>query len=120
MSSEDDLSEDEDEDTDDESPKRKRRRSGSDDGRGSKRQRRQRDEAAEGATRLSREQRMEYRDVIRDHYNSGTHHGQSAAGVIYLLSIELGRADNELLWQVLSNLQTCDSFSHMVTFIPTG
>ncbi|KAF9518396.1 hypothetical protein BS47DRAFT_1371034 [Hydnum rufescens UP504] len=47
---------------------------------------------------LSRHQRNKYRDRIAKHYTSGTWHGQSASGTIYVLATLIERADNDLLW----------------------
>ncbi|KAG8881426.1 hypothetical protein FRB98_004361 [Tulasnella sp. 332] len=118
--SEEDISDSENEEDyeEDENGGRKRRRSGSDDGSQRRRRRRTRENA--DAQRLSREDRQHHRMVIADHYNSGTHHGQSAAGVAYMLCVARECADNDLLWlailglthQYLSSSITREQYDH--------
>ena len=42
---------------------------------------------------------------LEKHYMSGTWHGQSASGTIYILATVLERVDNNLLWYVLMFLE---------------
>lgn len=49
--------------------------------------------------RKRRDEYHEYHDRVGKHYG-GTHHGQSAAGIIYILATVLERVDNDLLWCV--------------------
>ena len=42
-----------------------------------------------------------YAARLEKHYMSGTWHGQSASGTIYLLATVLERVDNDLLWHAL-------------------
>ncbi|KAG8907305.1 hypothetical protein FRB99_004754 [Tulasnella sp. 403] len=99
---------------------RKRRRSASDDGRRRRRRRKTLEGDEENGPKLSREQRERNREVIDNHYNSGTHHGQSAAAIVYTLCTQRNCADNELLWlavlglthQYLSSSITREQYDH--------
>ncbi|KAG9047269.1 hypothetical protein FS837_002630 [Tulasnella sp. UAMH 9824] len=87
----------------DEDGSKKRRRSASDDGRPGRR-RRKRHDGDNLARQEAREQRRIHQQVLHNYYSSGAHHGQSAAGVAYILSSELGYADNDLLWLAILGL----------------
>ncbi|KAG9028216.1 hypothetical protein FRB95_006751 [Tulasnella sp. JGI-2019a] len=110
--------ESEEEYQEDESGGKKRRRSTSDDG--SQRRRRRRTRESKDVSRLSREDRQHHRMVLADHYDSGTHHGRSAAGVAYFLCVARECADNDLLWlailglthQYLSSCITREQYEH--------
>ncbi|KAG8954563.1 hypothetical protein FRC03_011424 [Tulasnella sp. 419] len=80
---------------------KKRRRSPSDDG-GKRRRRRRTLEGS--ATIVTRDEQEEYEEILANHFNSGSHHGQSAAGIIYRLCMDKGFADNELLWLAILGL----------------
>jgi cell division control protein 45 len=45
-----------------------------------------------------------YNARLYKHYTSGTWHGQSASGTIYILATVLERVDNELLWLAILGL----------------
>lgn len=53
--------------------------------------------------RMRRDEYHGYHDRVNKHYG-GTHHGQSAAGIIYILATVLERVDNDLLWCVQPDL----------------
>lgn len=50
--------------------------------------------------RLSREEREQHETRLMKYYRSGTWHGQSAAGTMYILATVLERVDSDLLWCV--------------------
>ncbi|KAG8915543.1 hypothetical protein FRC00_003075 [Tulasnella sp. 408] len=101
---EDEATEDETVDyEEDEDGSKKRRRSASDDGRPGRR-RRKRHDGDNLARQEAREQRRMHQQVLHNYYSSGAHYGQSAAGVTYILSSELGYADNDLLWLAILGL----------------
>ena len=50
--------------------------------------------------RMTRDQRNEYTARLEKYWNSGTMHGQSASGTVYILATVLERVDNDLLWYV--------------------
>lgn len=77
----------------------KRRSLGDGDRAGRKRRRIQR-----GPPRMSREDRDLYSARLEKHYMSGTWHGQSASGTVYLLATVLERVDNDLLWLAILGL----------------
>ncbi|THG99216.1 hypothetical protein EW026_g3104 [Hermanssonia centrifuga] len=52
----------------------------------------------------SREERDRYAARLEKHYMSGTWHGQSASGTIYVLATVLERVDNDLLWLAILGL----------------
>ncbi|KAH9934679.1 CDC45-like protein-domain-containing protein [Fomitopsis serialis] len=57
------------------------------------------DEDEESAgLRVCQENAGGIRGAIGEHYMSGTWHGQSASGTIYILATVLERVDNDLLW----------------------
>ena len=43
---------------------------------------------------------------LEKHYMSGTWHGQSCSGTMYILATVLERTDNDLLWYVLTKLRS--------------
>ncbi|KZT11286.1 CDC45-like protein [Laetiporus sulphureus 93-53] len=88
----------EEEEFESESPSGKRRSLGSG-GKSGKRRRIERRPA-----RMSREERDEYSSKLEKHYMSGTWHGQSASGTIYILATVLERVDNDLLWLAILGL----------------
>jgi cell division control protein 45 len=51
---------------------------------------------------MTREQRDRHEERLRKHYMSGTWHGQSTSGTIYILANVLERVDNDLLWSAFS------------------
>lgn len=51
---------------------------------------------------MSGEEYAQHKNRLNKYYAMGTHHGQSAAGTIYLLATALERVDNDLLWCVLT------------------
>lgn len=104
--SEDDIEEDppenDDEDEGDDDPaSRKRRPSGDGDRGGGKRRRLDNDE---NTKRLSREGRNQCEERLRKYYMSGSWHGQSASGTVYILANILERVDNDLLWFAILGL----------------
>jgi cell division control protein 45 len=48
--------------------------------------------------RLTRAEREDHEDRLRKYYMSGSWHGQSASGTVYILANILERVDNDLLW----------------------
>ncbi|TBU35815.1 CDC45-like protein [Dichomitus squalens] len=54
--------------------------------------------------RLSREERAQHESRLIKYYRSGTWHGQSAAGTMYLLATVLERVDPDLLWLAILGL----------------
>ncbi|EKM55473.1 uncharacterized protein PHACADRAFT_120929 [Phanerochaete carnosa HHB-10118-sp] len=52
----------------------------------------------------SREEREACAERLEKHYMSGTWHGQSASGTIYILATVLERIDNDLLWLAILGL----------------
>ncbi|KAL4253840.1 CDC45 family protein [Abortiporus biennis] len=58
----------------------------------------------ERPARASRDERERYAAKLQKHYMSGTWHGQSASGTIYLLATVLERVDNDLLWLAILGL----------------
>ncbi|KAI0748281.1 CDC45-like protein [Daedaleopsis nitida] len=98
---EDDHDGDEDdyEDGNSESPSRKRR-SLEDGGRKLGKRRR-----VDQPNRLSREERAQHEHRLMKYYRSGTWHGQSASGTMYVLATVLERVpDNDLLWLAVLGL----------------
>ncbi|KAI0807423.1 CDC45-like protein [Fomes fomentarius] len=80
------------------SPSRKRR-SLDDGGRKQGKKRR-----VEEPNRLSREERAQHENRLIKYYRSGTWHGQSASGTMYILATVLERVDNDLLWFAILGL----------------
>ncbi|TCD66689.1 hypothetical protein EIP91_001043 [Steccherinum ochraceum] len=56
------------------------------------------------SNRISRDDRARYAARLEKHYMSGTWHGQSASGTIYILATVLERVDNDLLWLAILGL----------------
>ncbi|KAG2149379.1 CDC45 family [Suillus clintonianus] len=56
------------------------------------------------STRLSREQRDTYHELIAKYYGSGSWHGQSASATMYILATVLERVDCDLLWHAILGL----------------
>ncbi|KAI0957423.1 hypothetical protein AcW1_005820 [Taiwanofungus camphoratus] len=54
--------------------------------------------------RMSRDERARHSTRLEKHYMSGTWHGQSASGTIYILATVLERVDNDLLWLAILGL----------------
>ncbi|OSD08699.1 CDC45-like protein [Trametes coccinea BRFM310] len=54
--------------------------------------------------RISREERMQHEARLIKYYRSGTWHGQSASGTMYILATVLERVDNDLLWLAILGL----------------
>lgn len=50
------------------------------------------------STRLSREQRDTYHELIAKYYGGGSWYGQSASATMYILATVLERVDCDLLW----------------------
>ncbi|KAI0647210.1 CDC45-like protein [Trametes meyenii] len=104
--SDEDLDEEAEEDEEDEedyedgdgSPTRKRRSLGEG---GRKRGKRQK---VDRPNRISREERAQHESRLIKYYRSGTWHGQSAAGTMYILATVLERVDNDLLWLAILGL----------------
>ncbi|OCH85305.1 CDC45-like protein [Obba rivulosa] len=65
------------------------------------RKKRQKDERPH---RMSRDDRERHAARLEKYYTSGTWHGQSASGTIYILATVLERVDNELLWLAILGL----------------
>ncbi|RDB20816.1 Protein TSD2 [Hypsizygus marmoreus] len=78
----------------------KRRSLGDGDGKPSKRRRVER----ERAPRMSRDEYDEHQARLHKYYQTGSYHGQSASGTIYILATVLERVDNDLLWFAILGL----------------
>ena len=52
---------------------------------------------------MTRDQRNEYKARLEKYWSSGTMHGQSASGTVYILATVLERVDNDLLWFVITH-----------------
>jgi cell division control protein 45 len=52
----------------------------------------------QASKRLTRAEREDHEDRLRKYYISGSWHGQSASGTVYILANILERVDNDLLW----------------------
>ncbi|TFK86908.1 CDC45-like protein [Polyporus arcularius HHB13444] len=86
------------EDDDSASPSRKRRSLGE----GGRKQGKRR--KVDQPNRLSREEREQHESRLMKYYRSGTWHGQSAAGTMYILATVLERVDSDLLWSAILGL----------------
>lgn len=64
---------------------------------------------------MTREERAAHSKRVAKHYMSGTWHGQSTAGTIYVLATVLERVDNEFLWCALFQVPP-----NIPLIIPTG
>ncbi|KAL1944584.1 hypothetical protein VTO73DRAFT_3014 [Trametes versicolor] len=82
----------------DASPSRKRRSLGE----GGRKQGKRR--KVDQPNRISREERAQHENKLIKYYRSGTWHGQSAAGTMYILATVLERVDNDLLWLAILGL----------------
>lgn len=82
---EDDEEEDDEDEDEDGEPRRKKRR----------RKTKRRDD---GVVRLAPRDKQKYASRIKKYFASGTSHGQSVAGMMYVLAGSRGLADNDLLW----------------------
>ncbi|KAG2158166.1 CDC45 family [Suillus bovinus] len=89
---------DEEEEFSERDPSGKRRSLG--DGDRSQEKRRKLDDS----TRLSREQRDTYHELIARYYASGSWYGQSASATMYILATVLERVDCDLLWLAILGL----------------
>ncbi|KAH9857037.1 CDC45-like protein [Lenzites betulinus] len=83
---------------DDASPSRKRRSLGEGGRKEGKRRK------LEQPNRISREERAQHESRLMKYYRSGTWHGQSASGTMYILATVLERVDNDLLWLAILGL----------------
>ncbi|KAL6305383.1 CDC45 family [Sparassis latifolia] len=54
--------------------------------------------------KMHSEERVQHEARIEKHYASGTWHGQSASGTMYILATVLERVDNDLLWLAILGL----------------
>ncbi|KAI0780772.1 CDC45-like protein [Trametes elegans] len=100
--SDEEADEDEDEEEDDYedgegSPSRKRRSLGEGRKQGKRRK-------VDQPNRISREEREQHESKLIKYYQSGTWHGQSASGTMYILATVLERVDNDLLWFAILGL----------------
>ncbi|KAH9901089.1 CDC45-like protein [Cubamyces lactineus] len=80
------------------SPSRKRRSLGE----GGRKQGKRR--KVDQPNRISREERAQHEARLIKYYQSGTWHGQSASGTMYILATVLERVDNDLLWLAILGL----------------
>ncbi|KAI0831473.1 CDC45-like protein [Trametes gibbosa] len=95
---EEDDQDEEDYEDGDASPSKKRRSLGE----GARKEGKRR--KVEQPNRISREERAQHESRLMKYYRSGTWHGQSASGTMYILATVLERVDNDLLWFAILGL----------------
>ena len=61
--------------------------------------------------------RQKHERVLRDYYSLGTSYSEPVSSMVYSLASELGREDNDLLWQAIVGVSSLDLYGRTATGI---